>query len=491
MKKVTFLFCCVVFFVSQVISQEEFNLPDIRTFINKEKAVNIPHFSANQQTNKNNPNNNYNAGREINAIPQYLDSIYEYNQDNDLNYVYNYDQLNQLETEYVNYIFDGIQIPYLRIDYTYENDTLIKQKLYNAMDYSNLQWYPIFKAEFDYDNSNILETLTTHDWDDSLTILIPLEQFQYTYNDFGNYNNITVLSYDTSSATWNNAVFLVYGYDANQHLIEYINQEYDDLTSSWVNDFKCVSTYNTLGLKTEYIEYNFVSNSWIPSSKIEYTHNSQSRLNKELHYSWQTSSNSWNISSQTELYYDSFGNMLESLRSNWNTTSLDWKPDARTLRSYNSNYPFVDLVLPWHCFLFTFLWSNPIVPEPYYNFDMITPQYTSMLLIREYQRWDEDDSIWETREVKEYYYSDHITGTPNNDYTTELKIYPNPASDYVIIDIGNNSCEFELIDISGKVILSVIDSENKINIRSIPVGIYLYHVVIHNQEYKGKLVISR
>ena len=490
MKKVILLFSCVLFLCSQVFSQSEFNLPDIRTFIKKEKAANIPHLSANQQTNKNNPNTNYNARREINTIPQYLDSIYEHNQDNDLKYEYNYDQLNQLETEYVNYVFDGIKIPYMKIVYTYEHDTLIKQKLYYGMDYENFQWYPGFKTDFEYDDFT-LETLTTYESDSSSTNWIPIEQFKYTFNNFGNYSDITVLSYDTISATWNNAVFLVYGWDANQHLIEYINQEYNDLTSSWVNDYKCVSTYNTMGLKTEYIKYNFVSNSWIPLDKLEYTHNSQSLLDKELRYTWNSSSNSWSISSQTELSYDSFDNMIESLGSQWNSTSLEWKPDSRSLRSYNSNYPFVDLVIPWNCFLFTFLWSSPIVPEPYYNFDMITPQYTSMLLTREYQRWDEDNSIWETREVKEYYYSDHITGTPDNDYTTGLNVYPNPASDYVIIDNSNNPCDFELIDISGRVVLSIRNSESKIDINSIPPGIYLYRVVSQNQEYKGKLVISR
>jgi hypothetical protein len=67
--------------------------------------------------------------------------------------------------------------------------------------------------------------------------------------------------------------------------------------------------------------------------------------------------------------------------------------------------------------------------------------------------------------------------------------YPNPASEYILFDLGNISepAKVEIFDNRGRKILEQDISENRqINVSKLAGGLYLYRLNYDGKIYKGK-----
>ena len=73
-----------------------------------------------------------------------------------------------------------------------------------------------------------------------------------------------------------------------------------------------------------------------------------------------------------------------------------------------------------------------------------------------------------------------------------LTIYPNPASDHVIISGQSDIREVELLSFTGQVILreQVKKKFHKLNISSLPAGIYFIRVFTENGTSCRKLIVQ-
>jgi photosystem II stability/assembly factor-like uncharacterized protein len=79
-----------------------------------------------------------------------------------------------------------------------------------------------------------------------------------------------------------------------------------------------------------------------------------------------------------------------------------------------------------------------------------------------------------------------------NNHDLNLTIYPNPASDWLMIE--NNDYGFEhvrIIDLLGKQVLSENVQSNQINIQHLPNGIYVLYLNSTNEIFTSRLVIKR
>ncbi len=74
----------------------------------------------------------------------------------------------------------------------------------------------------------------------------------------------------------------------------------------------------------------------------------------------------------------------------------------------------------------------------------------------------------------------------------DIKIYPNPATNYFIIDKGNIEIEnIKIIDLMGKHIISERFTTNKIDVQTIPNGIYILVLSSDGEIYNNKIIINR
>ena len=80
--------------------------------------------------------------------------------------------------------------------------------------------------------------------------------------------------------------------------------------------------------------------------------------------------------------------------------------------------------------------------------------------------------------------------------SSALKIYPNPANDFLVIDIaqnaGFNKAKVSIFNGLGQMILqSKIQSQQQIDIRELPAGNYFVEIEANNKRFKYPLVIER
>ncbi len=91
--------------------------------------------------------------------------------------------------------------------------------------------------------------------------------------------------------------------------------------------------------------------------------------------------------------------------------------------------------------------------------------------------------------------SDNVLGITSFSETFDIKIYPNPASEYVIVQLGDTSKgTINIYDISGKSVFQNIFDQNESNIQlsleGITSGIYFLKIEQGNREITKKLIVK-
>ncbi|HMU05650.1 MAG TPA: T9SS type A sorting domain-containing protein [Saprospiraceae bacterium] len=75
---------------------------------------------------------------------------------------------------------------------------------------------------------------------------------------------------------------------------------------------------------------------------------------------------------------------------------------------------------------------------------------------------------------------------------TDIKIFPNPASQYIVISKDHNEFDLDLLSIEGKVVKHIgkVEDGQFIDIKDLEVGVYLLHVNTDNRKYLIKKIIK-
>ena len=99
-----------------------------------------------------------------------------------------------------------------------------------------------------------------------------------------------------------------------------------------------------------------------------------------------------------------------------------------------------------------------------------------------------------------YYYIDDIRVSTDSIFVNKIiepsslnlfNIYPNPADDWIFVDIKNN-CKISIYNILGNLVFSELFSTSfaRINVSGFHDGIYLLNVQYSNQILKRKLIVQ-
>lgn len=97
--------------------------------------------------------------------------------------------------------------------------------------------------------------------------------------------------------------------------------------------------------------------------------------------------------------------------------------------------------------------------------------------------------------VQQAYEISEVTGINNHSIKIELNAYPNPTTDFLILNVGNaelSNLNFQLYDLNGKIIESkkISSTTETINMESLPAAIYFLKVVSDNKEVKAFKIIK-
>jgi|WetSurSiteA1Bulk_404760.scaffolds.fasta_scaffold00300_7 hypothetical protein len=74
----------------------------------------------------------------------------------------------------------------------------------------------------------------------------------------------------------------------------------------------------------------------------------------------------------------------------------------------------------------------------------------------------------------------------------ELKVYPNPADQYIVIETGSSlASTFKLFDLIGNLMIATeISDKEQLSVKELKAGVYYYKVTSESRLQAGKIMIG-
>jgi hypothetical protein len=313
------------------------------------------------------------------------------------------------------------------------------------------QWYPSWKVETTYDDNGKFILEITNSWDETTNQWLYNEKRSYIFDDYGNV--ILDMVYVGTNDQIAGGFEYSYSYDSNGNAISDYSVQWDVSLNQWNFGKKHDNTYDGNGNITLRIGYYAVGFDdyyfpWKPYEKLEYTYNSAGNMTSSTNFYYL--GNEWHINLKTAFIYDDHGNMV-----------LD-----------STFYEEFD--------------SYAYKQEHIYNDKGNKTSKIYYFRVEPYGEW-----ICQYRET--YYYSEFIPTPVPGIPGKEVRVYPNPAKEYIIFDVANitSSATVELFDFRGKKVLEYkLSGDNRLVISNLPKGIYLYRLHDNGSVYKGKITVE-
>ena len=97
--------------------------------------------------------------------------------------------------------------------------------------------------------------------------------------------------------------------------------------------------------------------------------------------------------------------------------------------------------------------------------------------------------------VQQPYEISIVLGLEDHQISLNMKVYPNPTSDFLILNVGNfelSTLNFELFDVSGKLLESkkITSITETISMENLPSSTYFLKVTSNNEEVKTFKIIK-
>ena len=221
-----------------------------------------------------------------------------------------------------------------------------------------------------------------------------------------NNNIVDRLNQDWSTVTssWVNTSHDIYTSDANNNMLSDIHQQWNTVTSSWDNDHKDVFTYdgNHNQLTDVYQAWNTVTSTWDNSTKTTNIYNAANKVTQTITQNWNGSTSSWDNNTRTTYTYDANNNELTKVFQNWNGSTSSWDNSSMTTSTYGaSNEKLTSIQQTWNGS--TTSWDN-YKKALYSNFDPLNVTKPQMEID---QNWNTSTSTWDNNKRYQYTYNSY------------------------------------------------------------------------------------
>jgi hypothetical protein len=323
--------------------------------------------------------------------------------------------------------------------------------MFYLYDAENAQWVEDSKEERVYNSDGTPDSVLISLWIENKGGWIKLSKDEYQYDDQGREILLTSFTWDpsTGEVAYGGQVDYVYNADSLNTII----------SSLW----------------------DRVNEKWIPANKKDYTE----AFNIETltaYYSWDSMSDQWKGSSKYEKGISDSGIVLWEIYSEWDDNASLFVPtDSVEFSNYLNGHVYTQSV--WDTLSGS--WIFDLKSHDTYNAD-------GNIVLDESYDWDINTSQWKDSEKTTWYYSEHTYSPVPGTNESQLRVYPNPASEYIVFDLEDMSSPAEicLFDSQGRQVLERSFSGNEpIRLGNLVGGIYLYKVTVGEKVFNGKIII--
>ena len=414
--------------------------------------------------------------------------------------IYSYDNMENmtlLESYYWDYD-NNILILNYKYEYEYDiNGNVIMEAYFYNYDYPSG-----YKSEYTYDNHRNIITETSYDWQNDTWV--PFYKYVYTYDV--NENPILFLVYN-----WNGYEWFIYNkientYNAAGNLTLRL---YSYWSGEWIPYQKFEYQYDSYENEILYLHFDLEENVWVEQERAthEYTYDSNGNIIEEILHYWY-----WNayLRYKTEQGYDENGNMILQAFYIWQDNAWEWNhtyewqydnnrnlikqsyfwPDygGKYEYEYDNNGNTISVI---SSYLYENVWVTDLKTEYEYDFSYSKKELlffqndfsntNNMYNMRTKEKYFSfEGSKWEQYGERIYYWSPIDIEVGIKETTTLpsdlVKLYPNPVSTTLYIEIGNvkKKSEVKIYSIQGALLVNT--KGNEIDVSSLPSGIYIVEV---------------
>lgn len=393
-------------------------------------------------------------------------------------------------------------------------------------------------------SDNLTDSMVTYSWNPDLERWVYSRKIIYVYDEFEATTSEYHWDWNENLNCWDRNYYLNIAYENNKEIII----EFNWSNNTWVKKYKIINVYNNYGSTLEFVRYRWIDElgDWLPVRKSTYGYDDGNRLISLMRYKWDsdrskwgnyikytqsdminqfninllgyiwdTASNGWNLKYKWEYRFDENGNETNYASYVLDTISDTWEGKYKDITSYddynreisNLQYNYFESLEEW-VFTYrtekkyneegnndkkiTYDWSiskNAWVHEK----KIINTFQDNTRIRRVFYSWDEKSNSW-IYSSKVVYYVSGLSETNSNKHDNSIfKLYPNPTSGILNIDIDNNSNYSIIIySISGKIMLEKVNCNNRIiDIDKLQDGMYLYKIEQTTKTIRGKLIIKK
>ena len=360
--------------------------------------------------------------------------------------------------------FSG-ELSLTKYEYIY-NKTLAEVAKSTIYDSTAMQWDSSRIEYLYYNPEGLLALDSICIWDTTAAQWETYEKTVYSYSGGNNTETIT-LDWDSNSSQWENSMRHIYTYNENNQIVEAKDMFWMD--SLWMDSNLAQYTYSSDSLLSEVIHLSKNDTVWENTQRDTYTYNADKLPEMLKMDTWDPATSAWKDYVKVELNYDEYYNLSSFVAYYF---YYIWLEVSKGNYSYDNNYTKEQLVLP------------PIQEDVLFAIRHMLLN-AEMYVKNAQQQWEEFIS-------SSYFYSEHeydgVAKIPSKDQF----IYPNPFKDILFIK-GAHPAEpltIRIYNSEGQLVFLKIVEEGQIrlNVPTLPSGIYLYRIDAPSANFRGKLI---
>ncbi|MBU2938839.1 T9SS type A sorting domain-containing protein [Lacinutrix sp. C3R15] len=313
---------------------------------------------------------------------------------------------------------------------------------------------------------------------------------------------------DFSTSTFVDSARLATSYNANNQILETINELWNSDTQIWENDRKSTQAYAGNNL-IEIINYLWIDNTWQLDSRITNTYNTNNLIIESTIENRDVNTNTWINATKQEFTYNAVPLLINTLSSEWDLTNQVWTTISRATFVYAANNLLhTKTSEDWE----NNNWVNK--NQETYTFD--ANDFLTQVLVSQWQEgtatynaerrelYTNNSQGYYTELIRENYLLGSWTGASRDRrtypecYTLHTKnntsdaysIYPIPAKSTLHITLNRIHSEAVILDLNGRIVYkqTLFNKHNTIDISQLNIGIYLLKITNQNQTITKKII---
>ncbi len=228
--------------------------------------------------------------------------------------------------------------PETRSLYTYNEDGRLTNYLFQRWFSDSSKWQNDLQIVYQYNAMGKYSQILYQFWDSNINEWVNSARYLYQYDENGRTQVFEEQIWDGASQQWVGSFRIHYQWDDKGRLIEIIRQRWDSDLGTYVNWDRTERIYEN-GFLRWYISYVWDDQNsvWVPLLRIEYTVNTDGKLESHVFYRWNSDSSRWDQRTRTLYYYNAQGRMDSLKYQVWNDSTGQWLNDRKDIFTWDAN----------------------------------------------------------------------------------------------------------------------------------------------------------